>query len=333
MRVLPGAGDARDAFLAAIEAELGERARPELKEPAAALSRRYRSENSSVSGGGFGTGERHAYLATRVPATFATTRRVLAELAGVSPAWPPESLIDLGAGPGTATWAAVDVFGPVRRALLVERDASMASLGARLAGSGLNGLVTDLKWVRGDAACLELPESDLVVASYLLGELGRDREMAALGNWWGATRSQLVIVEPGTPTGFERLRAARSTLVAWGAHVAAPCPHDGPCPMEGSDWCHFAVRIDRSALHRDLKGARLGYEDEKYSYLVASREHARTPVARLVRSPRLHKGHVRLVVCEAAGLNERVVSRRDGELYRCARDARWGDRLKIDSPI
>jgi len=103
--------------------------------------------------------------------------------------------------------------------------------------------------------------------------------------------------------------------------------------MEGSDWCHFAVRIDRSALHRDLKGARLGYEDEKYSYLVASREHARTPVARLVRSPRLHKGHVRLVVCEAAGLNERVVSRRDGELYRCARDARWGDRLKIDSPI
>jgi len=319
--------------LAAIEAELGEGARPDLKEPAAVLSRRYRSESLSASRGGFGTGEGHAYLATRLPATFAVTRRVLAELAELRPAFRPESLIDLGAGPATASWAAVDVFGPVRRALLVERDASMSSLGARLAESGLNELVADLKWLRGDAGDLELPESDLVIASYLFGELGREREMVSLKTWWTATRSELVIVEPGTPAGFARLRAARSALISWGAYVAAPCPHDGPCPMEGSDWCHFAVRIDRSALHRDLKGARLGYEDEKYSYLIASRDQVGARLARLVRSTRLHKGHVRLVVCEEAGLNERVISRRDGDLYRRARDARWGDRLEIHSSI
>jgi ribosomal protein RSM22 (predicted rRNA methylase) len=39
---------------------------------------------------------------------------------------------------------------------------------------------------------------------------------------------------------------------------------------------------------------------------------------------------VRLVVCEPAGLNERVVSRRDKDIYRQAREARWGDRLQLD---
>jgi ribosomal protein RSM22 (predicted rRNA methylase) len=53
----------------------------------------------------------------------------------------------------------------------------------------------------------------------------------------------------------------------------------------------------------------------------------------LVRSPRPHKGHVRLFVCEADGLGERVVSRRDGEVYKRARAARWGDRVELDHPI
>jgi len=141
----------------------------------------------------------------------------------------------------------------------------------------------------------------------------------------------LALVEPGTPAGFERLRAARSALISWGARVGAPCPHDQTCPMVGSDWCHFAVRLERSALHRDLKAARLGYEDEKYSYLVVSPSPPSAPAARLVRSPRPHRGHVRLVLCETDGLTERVISRRDGELYRRARDARWGDRLELDS--
>ena len=282
---------------------------------------------------GHAPGQLQAYLATRLPATFAATRKVLSELASLRPGWSPTSMLDLGAGPGTATWAAMAVFPSLRRAELVERDPEMAALGARLAGSGLPAPVAEAVWTLGDAAEVTDRESDLVVAAYVLGELGHNRELPALERWWGNNRGELVLVEPGTPAGFERLRAARRALISWGAHVTAPCPHDDPCPMEGADWCHFAVRLARSSLHRELKGARLGYEDEKYSYLAVSASPPAVPVARLVRSPRAHKGHVRLWLCEAGGLGERVVSRRDGEVYKRARGARWGDHLEPNYPI
>ena len=206
----------------------------------------------------------------------------------------------------------------------------MAALGARLARNAPSPPAAGLEWPVSDVTGAGLPASDLVVAAYVLGELGRELEPPALERWWSATKVELVIIEPGTPAGFERLRAARSLLVSWGAHVSAPCPHDDACPMDGSDWCHFAVRLDRSPLHRDLKGARLGYEDEKYSYLAVSPGGSSRATSRLVRSPRPHKGHVRLIVCESGGLHERVMSRRDGVLYRRARAAHWGDRLDLD---
>jgi ribosomal protein RSM22 (predicted rRNA methylase) len=325
----PGIGEVRSTFETAIERELGALRLRDLRGPATMLSDRYRFGDTTGDSHGFASGEAQAYLATRVPATFAATRRVLAELGSLRPGWAPTSLLDLGAGPGTATWAAVAVFPSIERAELVEREPEMAALGIRLAGSGSADLSVDAAWTIADAAEIPALRSDLVVAAYVLGELGHDRERSALERWWGATRDELVLVEPGTPAGFERLREARSVLISWGARVTAPCPHDECCPMTGSDWCHFAVRLERSSLHRDLKRARLGYEDEKYSYLAVSPRRPSAPVARLLRSPRRHQGHVRLRLCEAGGLNERVISRSDGEVYKRARAARWGDRVEL----
>jgi ribosomal protein RSM22 (predicted rRNA methylase) len=325
----PASIDAGAGFLAAIDAELGELDRRGLRASASALSQRYRSKGPGSSHDA-GSAQLQAYLATRAPATFAAVRRVLHEVASLRPDWLAKSVLDLGAGPGTATWAAAEVFGTVERAVLVERDKEMAALGARLLERTPVRPAADIEWTSKDLTAVGLPESDLVIASYVLGELGPELRAPALEQWWSATRGELVIVEPGTPAGFERLREARTALIAWGAHLTAPCPHDGPCPMAGRDWCHFAVRLERSALHRDLKGARLGYEDEKYAYLAVSPSRTRAAVARLVRSPRLHKGHVRIVTCETDGLAERVVSRREGDEYKRARAARWGDRLDGD---
>ena len=36
--------------------------------------------------------------------------------------------------------------------------------------------------------------------------------------------------------------------------MVAPCPHDGKCPMDGTQsWCHFVQRFKRTAQQRTAK--------------------------------------------------------------------------------
>jgi ribosomal protein RSM22 (predicted rRNA methylase) len=99
--------------------------------------------------------------------------------------------------------------------------------------------------------------------------------------------------------------------------------------VAGGDWCHFAARVSRSSLHRQVKGGSLPYEDEKYSYVAATRVPVPTePPARIVRKPQLRKGQVLLDLCTSdEGLVRDTVTKRHGERYRAARDANWGDAL------
>ena len=63
--------------------------------------------------------------------------------------------------------------------------------------------------------------------AYALGEVApRDRLRAVERAWLNATQA-LVLIEPGTTAGFQRILDARRVLVARGAHLAAPCPHAG----------------------------------------------------------------------------------------------------------
>ncbi|MGK8487789.1 small ribosomal subunit Rsm22 family protein [Nocardia asiatica] len=109
--------------------------------------------------------------------------------------------------------------------------------------------------------------------------------------------------------------------------VAAPCPHQHVCPLAaGTDWCHFSTRINRSSLHRRLKGGELGHEDEKFSYVCASRTGHEAAPGRILRHPLKRKGLVTLQVCtQGDGVQQTLVSKRQGEAYRRARSVEWGD--------
>lgn len=136
-----------------------------------------------------------------------------------------------------------------------------------------------------------------------------------------------MIVEPGTPDGYARMIEARDRLIAAGFHVAAPCPHSAACPIvPGTDWCHFSARVSRSSLHRQIKGGTLPYEDEKFSYVAATRLPVAPAPARVVRKPQIRKGQVLLDLCEKdPALGRTTVTKRHGALYRAARDTDWGD--------
>jgi ribosomal protein RSM22 (predicted rRNA methylase) len=135
-----------------------------------------------------------------------------------------------------------------------------------------------------------------------------------------------VVIEPGTPRGFGVVHAARAALIADGGKILAPCPHNGQCPMAArGDWCHFARRIPRTALHRQLKSGALGYEDEKFSYMAASRYDTDSVVSRIVRHPQKHSGHVLLTLCTRHGFEVRTVARSQVNAYPRARRAEWGE--------
>ena len=142
---------------------------------------------------------------------------------------------------------------------------------------------------------------------------------------WASTTGALAIVEPGTPDGYRRILAARARLLELGGFTVAPCPHDLACPLLEGDWCHFAVRLPRSAEHRSAKAASAGFEDEKFAYVVVAREEPARAPARILRHPQVRGGHVRLELCAADGLRSIVVSKRDREAFREARKASWGD--------
>jgi ribosomal protein RSM22 (predicted rRNA methylase) len=136
----------------------------------------------------------------------------------------------------------------------------------------------------------------------------------------------LLLVEPGTPAGWERLLAARERLIGAGASVLAPCPHALACPLTAPDWCRFAARVSRSRLHRLAKGGELGWEDEPFLYLAVSRRPAAGTGSRVLAEPRAAKGRIELKLCRPDGaLQHRLVTRRETDDWRVARRLDWGD--------
>ncbi len=286
-----------------------------LKMARESLSQTYRAHLSSESI--FASeGTRLAYLATRLPATFAANRFVLAELKRRMPDFYPKTILDLGAGPGTATLAAMDLFDA--SFVLVEKSGEAISLGREL----MEELALKREWVRKDLKTTD-ETGDLAILSYSIGEI--DRFEPILRSLWERVDT-IAIIEPGTPAGYQVILEARTLFCQLGAHFIAPCPHQKNCPLKENDWCHFSTRLERSRLHRALKEGSLGFEDEKFSYLIVSKQRGIPPQNRVLRHPLKGSGHVHLSLCTTDGSHKiKIVSKKEKELYRKARNIKWGE--------
>ena len=308
---------------AALDAKLQGRSRNDIASRAALISKTYRD------GGGSGAirseAEALAYALARMPATYAAVVASLNALCEIAPDFAPQSLLDVGAGPGTASWAAAATFPSLQSFALLDANAALRALALDLAKASTR--LGDLNYRSGEAlaALADTEAADLVIASYLIGELDDAQRPKLAERLWSKTRGTLLVVEPGTPAGYARIIAFRQQLIAAGAHVAAPCPHDGRCPLTAPDWCHFTQRLARSRAHKQVKGAELPFEDEKFCYLALTR----TPVAlrpsRVLAQPHLGKAEVTAKLCTPDGLKSEKVPRRDKTAYARARRWRWGD--------
>ena len=296
----------------------------DLAATATALSERYRDERRDGRPHIRNEKDALAYLAVRLPATYAAVRASLGAVAEKRPDFAPVTMLDIGAGPGTALWAAADCWPTLADAALVEQSALFRTCGETLAtGTSLPRMT----WRTADVTAETMSDTthDLVTMAYVLNELAPEQWPTIVERLWQRTAGTLVIVEPGTPAGWQRILAARAVLIEAGAHVLAPCPHAQACPLQPPDWCHFAQRVARSRAHRQAKGADVPWEDEKFSYVAVSRMPASNVAARVIAPPRKGSGRVTLKLCRPDGsAGEQLFSRRDGAAFKRASRSDWG---------
>ncbi len=320
--------DLPPALRTALEALLDGVPTADLAQAGETLSRRYRDEVRDGAAHLAGEPAALAYVATRMPATFAAAARAFTEAALAEPALNPVNLLDVGAGPGTLLWAAQAVWPNLARAALIEAAPAIRTVGETLARAS-HGI--DVEWRAGDAraALASASPADLVTAGYVLNELAPADREAFVDRLWALTRQVLVIVEPGTSAGWRRILEVRAQVLGEGGHVLAPCPHALACPLAPPDWCHFSQRLARSRIHRLAKRAEVPFEDEKFIYVALSRDPAPSQPPRVLAPPLVAKPYIDLKLCRPDGTAamERA-ARRDAPAYRIARRLDWGDRLE-----
>jgi len=278
------------------------------------LSERYRAGEGTETRANRQTAM--AYALARLPATYAALKFVLIELK--KHVAELETVLDFGAGPGMSVWALQETF-LIKTFSLIEQNSAMVGLGQRLLQE-----YSGIHWHKEDMRQVQFSFHDLALMSYSLGELEEKAQALFLQKAWYAAKKAIVIVEPGTPKGFNTILKARDLLIKEGAHIAAPCPHNKPCPLLETDWCHFSISLPRSSSHRALKGGSLMREDEKFSYVVALKESLNAVHSRVIKPPLRCSGHVILDFCTQDGIKRSTFGKKD-PLYRQARALNWGD--------
>lgn len=257
-----------------------------------------------------------AYAAARMPATFGAVSRAI-ELS--LPCFEGEirSVADYGAETGAGIISTA-MLCECEELFAYEKELEMLKLGSHFCGL----LDIPVNWEQFDFS-KDFPKrkTDLAVCSYCLNELpeaAREKTLAAITD----NAERIIIVEPGTPFSFLQMKKIRASLIERGFSIAAPCPHNEECPLPDNDWCHFSERIQRSALHKRLKGGDAPYEDEKFCF-IAAQKNAVPVTARIIRKPIIQSGKITLSLCTENGIENRVVTKSNPH-FKQARKADTG---------
>ncbi|MCX6967017.1 MAG: methyltransferase [Verrucomicrobia bacterium] len=257
---------------------------------------------------------------------------------------PPEgAVLDWGCGTGVAGRRVAQAW-PQQRLLLSDRSHPAQNFAAARARAAFPGLT--VQFAAADCA----PE--LLVLSHVINELTPEALERLLGL---ASKAQAVLwVEPGTHESSRKLIAVRERLLARFRGIA-PCPHAAACGMlaPGNErhWCHHFARVP-GYVHTDPGWGRFAQTLEidlssvPFSFLVLDRRPALAAPcsreARVIGVPRHYKGYAKVLSCQADGVKELVLQKRDapellkamkkapGSLYQWEREGekiRGGERI------
>ncbi len=231
---------------------------------------------------------------------------------------PPGEVLDWGCGSGVAGRCVLRAFGPEKFPSLRLFDRS--SLAMEFAAARAGAVFPNLPVNAGAAADGRI---GLLVLSHVLNELSEAERESLLQL---AHRAAAVLwVEPGTHADSRGLIAMRERLRDE-FEVVAPCTHREACGLlaAGNErhWCHnFAapppgIMADSNWV-RFAQRMGIDLRSLPYSFLVLERKGLRTVAekfsgwSRVVGTPRVYKGFAKLFSCQADGVRDLTLQKRD----------------------
>lgn len=237
--------------------------------------------------------------------------------------WQPRSrhLFDWGCGSGIGSRALLAHWNHFESVTVRDRS----PIAERFAGAQI---AREHSAIECDSARAIGPAT-LVAISHVMNELDEralDELLASI-----AHAQELIWVEAATHRESRRLLEVRERLLENGLFRAiAPCTHQRMCGLltkeNARHWCHHFAETPREIFHdadwaHFSRAMGIDLRRTPYSFLViaraaAPREFGAENVSRVIGLPRDFKGYSKVLSCQAAGVTELMLQKRDArELF------------------
>lgn len=278
-----------------------------------------------------------SYSIIRMPATYCAVKTVLRQ--SINDSSKIKSYIDVGAGTGAASLAIIEDLN-IEKGLCIEREKAMQDLGKELLRCVKENEKID--WIDLDIEKENIEnKADLVITSYMLNEIKEEKRISVVKKLLDITNKILIIIEPGTPEGFNNIRKMHEYAIENNIKIIAPCIGNFKCRLPSNDWCHTTVRIERNRIHKYLKDGDAPYEDEKFSYIVLSKigeendlnNLENTNIKRVLRHPIVEKGKITLKTCHKGIIEEVSITKKQKDLFKIAKKVKCGETIYINDNI
>lgn len=152
-----------------------------------------------------------AYSIMRMPATYAANVKVLEYVFRKVNKEEIKNIIDIGAGVGTSAWAMLQYIDNPN-ILCIEKQKDMQELGMHIM-SGIEAL-KNVYWENLDIINSNIKKAaDLVMCSYVINEIPKEKRIDIVNKIISLSNNLAIIIEPGTPAGFENIKLIKKYAV------------------------------------------------------------------------------------------------------------------------
>lgn len=270
-----------------------------------------------------------AYLSLRSPATYAQIYSACSQVAEIIPSWKPQSLLDIGCGPGTGTWSAATLWPTLKTITCIDKDPSFVRIGKHILSQ--SNLSCNVTWQQSDVKDINTHFMyDIVIIANVLNELSAEDKNELITNAYAQCKGIMILIEPGTFIGTDIIQKATPQLYPE-ATLLAPYIYNSFVSLKDK-WIHFPQRFIRPEFLRRLRQymresslMASDWEESKYAFAAFGKIPAELkPWGRCISPVIIKKGFLETQVLTEDTILPVKVLKRYKKQYTFAKKLRWG---------